>query len=219
MLFGSSQWSSDNKSPQNLDSDHDSDSSEERLKESGSESNMDKDGLLEVWFCSCNEKESDGEIDEGDLTTVYVGIDQADIPCVKLNKLIKTGKIQKDRIFYKFMNDVVQEMYDLFHPYDREVIDFFNTITYLGGKATTCFIRGPMNFGNGKDSAHLITKHHQNDLQKSVKFMTFQMSLLVLIIGKVHIRSHIQELSGVWAFNLIDVLTGIIESATHIIGI
>ena len=43
-------------------------------------------------------------------------------------------------------------MYDPFHPYDREVIEFFNTITYLGGKATTCFIRGPMNLGDGMDS-------------------------------------------------------------------
>lgn len=93
MLFRSSQWSSDSESPQNLDSDHYSDSSEERLKESGSESDFDKDDLLEVCFCSCNEKESDSEIDEDDLTTVYVGIDQGDIPCVKLNKLIKTGKI------------------------------------------------------------------------------------------------------------------------------
>ena len=53
-----------------------------------------------------------------------------------------------------------------------------------------------MNFGNGKDSAHLITKHHQNDLQKSVKLMTFQMSLLVLIIGKVHIRSQKSEVGN-----------------------
>lgn len=50
------------------------------------------------------------------------------------------------------MNDVVQIMYDPFHLYDREVIEFVNTITYPGGKATACFIRGPMNLGDGKDS-------------------------------------------------------------------
>ena len=155
MLFRSSQWSSDKESPQNFDSDHYSDSSEERLKESGSESDLNEDDLLEVCFCCCNEKESDSEIDEDDLTTVYVGIDQADILCVKLNELIKTGKLQKDRIFYKFMNDVVQVMYDPFHPYDREVIEFFNTITYLGGKATACFWRWkrqPPNKGKENES-------------------------------------------------------------------
>ena len=72
--------------------------------------------------------------------------------CVKLNELVKRGKIQKNRSFYKFMNDVVQIMYDSFHPFDREVIEFFDTITYFGGKATACFIRGPMNLGDGKDS-------------------------------------------------------------------
>ena len=43
-------------------------------------------------------------------------------------------------------------MYDSFHPYDREVIEFFDTITYLGGKATASFMRGPMNLGDGKGS-------------------------------------------------------------------
>ena len=81
------------QSPQNLDSRHYSHSSEERLKESGPESDLDEDD------CCSNEKESDSEIDEEDLTTVYVGIDQADILCMKLNELIKTGKIQKDIIF------------------------------------------------------------------------------------------------------------------------
>ena len=46
----------------------------------------------------------------------------------------------------KVRNDVVQILYNL---YDREVIAFFNMITYLGGKAMTCFIRGPLNLGDG----------------------------------------------------------------------
>lgn len=116
------------------------------------ESDLDEDDVLEVCSCCCDETVCESDIDEDDLKTVYVGIDEADSLCIKLNELIKRGKIQKDRIFYKFMSDVVQIMYDPFHPYDREVIEFFNTITYLGGKATTCFIRGPMNLGDGKDS-------------------------------------------------------------------
>ena len=40
-------------------------------------------------------------------------------------------------------------------------LSFFNTITYLGGKATTCFIRGPMNLGDGKDS-HRTTEKKMN---------------------------------------------------------
>ena len=43
-------------------------------------------------------------------------------------------------------------MYNPFHEYDREVVEFVNTITYLGGKRTACFIRGPMNLGDGRNS-------------------------------------------------------------------
>ena len=95
------------------------------------ESDLDEDDVLEVCSCCCDETVCESDIDEDDLKTVYVGIDEADSLCIKLNKLIKRGKIQKDRIFYKFMSDVVQIMYDPFHPYDREVIELFNTITYL----------------------------------------------------------------------------------------
>lgn len=150
MLYRSSQWNSDNEGPQNIsDSVINSDSS--GLKESEEELDLDEDDVLEVCSRSFDEKTCDSDIDEDDLKTVYVSIDQADSLCTKLNKLIKTGKIQRDRIFYMVINDVIQIMYDPFHPYDREVTEFFNTITYLGGKATTCFIRGPMNLGDGKD--------------------------------------------------------------------
>lgn len=59
-------------------------------------------------------------------------------------------------------------MYDPFHPYDREVIEFFNTLTYLGGKAKTCFIRGPMNLGDGKDS-HRIWVDPPNPSAESIR--------------------------------------------------
>lgn len=82
-------------------------------------------------MCYCDEKACDSDIDKDDLKTIYVSI---------------------DRIFYKVVNDHVEIVYDPFHPYVREVIEFFDTITYLGGKATASFMRGPMNLGDGKGS-------------------------------------------------------------------
>ena len=72
--------------------------------------------------------------------------------CIKLNDLIRRGKIQKDKILYRYLSDVVEIMYNPFHEYDREVVEFFNTITYLGGRRTANFIRGPMNLGDGRHS-------------------------------------------------------------------
>lgn len=99
----------------------------------------------------------DDSIDEDDLITVHIGIKQADPVCVKLQDLIRRGKISKERIFYKYLNDVLEIVYNPFHEYDQEVVEFFNTITYLGGKRTTCLIRGPMNLGDGRNS-HLNLK-------------------------------------------------------------
>lgn len=50
-------------------------------------------------------------------------------------------------------------MFDPFHQYDREVVEFFNTITYLGDRCTANLIRGPMNLGDGRHS-HL---NQEND--------------------------------------------------------
>ena len=85
LLFRSSQWSSDNDSPQNFDSDHYSDSSKDCLKEFELESELDEDDLLEACSCCCYEKACDSEIDENDLKTVYVGIEQSDSLHVKVN--------------------------------------------------------------------------------------------------------------------------------------
>ena len=95
------------------------------------------------------------------MTTVYVGVDQADELCFKLNDLIKRGKIQRDQILYKYLSDVVEIKYNPSHEYDREVVEFFNTITYLGGRRTACFIRGPMNIGDGK-GAHQSADKRMN---------------------------------------------------------
>lgn len=50
------------------------------------------------------------------------------------------------------MKDVIEIHYDPLHEYDKDVIEFFNSITYLGGRKVSCFIRGPMNAGLGRGS-------------------------------------------------------------------
>lgn len=92
------------------------------------------------------------DFDQDDIGSLQFGVDVADPLCVKLNDLIKRGKIGKSKILYKYLNDVIEVFYDPFHEYDREVIEFFNSLTYLGGRSVTCFLRGPMHSGDGKYS-------------------------------------------------------------------
>ena len=102
----------------------------------------------DVDVCSCIESQTDSpslhetrSLDGDDLYTVQVGIDNTDPLCVKLNDLTRKGKLPKERILYRYLNDVVEIMYN---P--------FKTITYLGGRRTANFIRGPMNLGDGRHS-------------------------------------------------------------------
>ncbi len=95
---------------------------------------------------------NDSDIDQDDKVSLFYGIDVADPVCIKLNDLIRRGKIDKSRILYKLLKDVIEIRYDSLHEYDKDVIEFFNSITYLGGRKVACFIRGPMNFGEGRGS-------------------------------------------------------------------
>lgn len=94
---------------------------------------------------------SDSECHDKEWRVLAIGVETADPICVKLNELIRRGRVPKDRIFYKFMKDVVEFYYDPQHKYDDDVVEFFNTITYLGGRRTSNMIRGPMfaNLGRG----------------------------------------------------------------------
>lgn len=85
---------------------------------------------------------------------VAIGVEEADQVCVKLNDLIRRGVVTKDRIFYKYLQDVIEIFYDPRHEYDQEVVEFFNTITYLGGRRTANMIRGPMCQGEGRGCFH-----------------------------------------------------------------
>lgn len=82
--------------------------------------------------CPCSEvKEvlSDDSIGRNVLFTVYVGVKESDTVCVELQDLLRRGKLSKERILYKYINDVLGIMYNSFHEYDQEVVEFFNTIT------------------------------------------------------------------------------------------
>ena len=94
----------------------------------------------------------DSDIDQDDKASLFYGIDVADPVCIKLNDLIHRGKIDRSRILYKLLKDVVEIHCDPLHEYDEDVIEFFNSITYLGGRKVACFVRGPMNYGEGRGS-------------------------------------------------------------------
>ena len=96
----------------------------------------------------------DSEYYDKEWRLVAVGVENADPVCVKLNDLIQRGKVSKDQILYKYLKDVIEVYYDPRHEYDKEVIEFFNTLSYLGGRRTTNMIRGPMFAGQGRGSVH-----------------------------------------------------------------
>ena len=93
---------------------------------------------------------------------IAIGVENADPVCVKLNELIRRGKISKDKIFYKYLHDVIEFYCDPRHEYSEDVVEFFNTLTYLGGRRTTNMIRGPMFAGQGRGSFHSLESCKMN---------------------------------------------------------
>lgn len=93
----------------------------------------------------CHDTETDPE-----WLVLPLQLKPADGMCTKLNSLVEQGVIPSDGYFYKHINDVVGSLTDTSHVYDREVIEFYNTIQYLGGSRTANFIRGPMYTGQGR---------------------------------------------------------------------
>ena len=110
---------------------------------------------------SSDSEYSSEELDN-DWRLVAVGVDQADALCVRLNELIRRGIVTPESIFYKYINDVVEFMYDSRHKYDDEVVEFFNTLTYLGGRQTTNMIRNPMFKCQGRGSSHQTSECRMN---------------------------------------------------------
>ena len=87
---------------------------------SGEETQENVNGLAEE-----GKSGIDSDFDQDDNTSLQYGIEMADPVCIKLNDLICRGKIDRSRILYKFLNDVVEIYYNPLHEYDRDVIEFF----------------------------------------------------------------------------------------------
>ena len=92
---------------------------------------------------------TDSDIDP-EYLTFPVSFEKADDICVRLNELVQAGKIPRDKIFYKYLNSVTLAMIDPSHEFDEEVVEFFNSIKFLGGERTVNFVRGPMWHGCGR---------------------------------------------------------------------
>ena len=81
---------------------------------------------------------------------------EADPVCRRLDKLIRNWNIAKDQIFYKYLDNMTQIYYDLKHPYDKDVIEFFASIVHHGGESTYNIVGRPMGFGNRQSSSNKI---------------------------------------------------------------
>ena len=62
-----------------------------------------------------------------DWWLIAISVQEADRVCRQLDRLIKTGQIPKDKIFYKYLSDVVKIFYNPLHRYDEDVKEFFAT--------------------------------------------------------------------------------------------
>ena len=70
-------------------------------------------------------------------------INQADTAASKLSNLVLKGTIPKGRIFYRYLSDVLEMYLNPDHKYHPDVIEFFSTIMYLGGRRTFILFEGP----------------------------------------------------------------------------
>ena len=86
---------------------------------------------------------TDSDFDD-ECSVFPISIEAADEVCVKLDTLVRNGTLSKEGILYKHIRDVVNQLHDpKHHQYDKEVIEFYNSIRYLGGESTVNPLRGP----------------------------------------------------------------------------
>lgn len=81
---------------------------------------------------------------------------------IKLNTLLKEGKIPEDCMYYKFIDNttsfaMVDSTSASTFKWDDEVCEFFDTIKFLGGERTRKFVRGPGFHGTGKGGLKQFT--------------------------------------------------------------
>ena len=109
----------------------------------------DHDSALRSEVDTNVDADSDSDIDH-DIVILPIKLEQADPLCIRLNSLIKSGQLPTDRILYKHLNDVSKALINPNHEYSRDVLEFFNTVKYLGGERTAKFIIGPKYHGQGQ---------------------------------------------------------------------
>ena len=107
---------------------------------------------------------------DSDCLVFRISLEAADDVCVKLDHLVRNETLSKDDIFHKHMKDAVHFYINpRKHLYDKEVIEFFNTIQYLGGDSTANFLRGQAWHGK-EEEAKVI-------LRAKLKRVTFRVYL------------------------------------------
>ena len=99
----------------------------------------------EVDSISTNE-DTAGIEQEREYIVFPVSFEKPDSVCLKLHNLIQAGLIRKNKIFYEYLDSVTHALIDTNH-----VVEFFNSIKFLGGEKTANFLRGPMWHGCGKE--------------------------------------------------------------------
>ena len=98
-------------------------------------------------FCE-SDSSSDFICIDKEWRLIAIGLENVDPICVRLNELIRRGKISKQHIFYKYVEGVVEFYYDPRHEYREDVVEFFDTLSYLS------IYRGPMFSGQGRGCFH-----------------------------------------------------------------
>ena len=75
---------------------------------------------------------------DSDIDPAYpifsISFAKADEVCVRLNELIQSGRIPKDKILYKYLDSVTYATIHPNHEFDEEVVQYFNSIKFLGGE-------------------------------------------------------------------------------------
>ena len=84
---------------------------------------------------------------------------------MKLNELVRQGKISKNEIFYKYLLDTVRMYYDNNYSQYPNVIEFFSPIIYLDGCNTYNFIRSSMFYEQRKGFKN---NRYMNDLRTNL---------------------------------------------------
>jgi hypothetical protein len=93
-----------------------------------------------------------------------VNLVEADDVCQKLSYLIIDNKISKTDIFYKQIKSVVHSIHNPGHfDYEPDVVEFYNSIEYVGGKSVVNLVIGPMSLGERKKGkAHFDPQNHRS---------------------------------------------------------